>query len=63
MNKYLAAGEDVGVSPVERGRRQYLQKDYRGALEAFSEVRIMDPLCMAYHMASVHLINFIFPAS
>ena len=30
--------DEEGVNPLERGRRLYQQKDYTGALEAFSDV-------------------------
>jgi hypothetical protein len=30
--------DEEGVNPLERGRRLYQQKDYTGALEAFSNV-------------------------
>ncbi|RFU30072.1 hypothetical protein B7463_g6247, partial [Scytalidium lignicola] len=37
MKKYTAVEEEAGMSLVERGHRRYLLKDYRGALEAFTE--------------------------
>jgi hypothetical protein len=35
--KIIPYGEE-GIGPLERGRRRYRQKDYSGALEAFTEV-------------------------
>jgi hypothetical protein len=35
--KIIPYGEE-GMGPLERGRRRYQQKDYPGALEAFTEV-------------------------
>jgi hypothetical protein len=35
--KIISCGEE-GMGPLERGRRRYQQKDYSGALEAFTEV-------------------------
>jgi hypothetical protein len=32
------AADEEGIGPLERGRGRYLQKDYPGALSAFTEV-------------------------
>jgi hypothetical protein len=32
------AADEEGMGPLERGRRRYQQKDYSGALSAFTEV-------------------------
>ena len=42
----LAADED-GMGPLERGRRRYQQKDYSGALSAFTEVCVS---CMSFSL-------------
>jgi hypothetical protein len=36
--KKIISYEEEGIGPLERGRRRYQQKDYSGALEAFTEV-------------------------
>ncbi|RDL39130.1 uncharacterized protein BP5553_03470 [Venustampulla echinocandica] len=32
-----SAADEEGLGPVERGRKRYYQKDYAGALTAFTE--------------------------
>jgi hypothetical protein len=32
---------EVGVGPIDRGRRRYQDKDYKGALSAFTEVSLL----------------------
>jgi hypothetical protein len=41
MNKISV--DEEGVGPLERGRRLYQQKDYPGALKAFSDVGLSLP--------------------
>jgi hypothetical protein len=36
--KKIISYREEGMGPLERGRRRYQQKDYSGALEAFTEV-------------------------
>jgi hypothetical protein len=33
--------DEEGMGPLERGRGRYQRKDYKGALEAFTQVRAL----------------------
>jgi hypothetical protein len=52
MSKKLSGEE--GMSPLERGRRRYLNKDFAGALEAFTEVGSLNYFLISHNFFSRH---------